>query len=102
MTRYISENRHVLYDDQRLCTATSKAVAQIIAAAMNAYYDVSVPSQPGLPLDDNGPLFDAAKYSPKDGEDIRSLVHHVQRQNDEYACSCGARWDYGDDIDAHP
>ena len=60
--------------------AISEIAAGLIAAAMNAY---------------------VTQFTPVDLRPMRITGHSVRQENDEYACSCGARWDVRDGED-HP
>lgn len=48
-------------------------------------------TQPSLPGLADGPLFDALERA-SHGQVSRAVTHVTQRQGDEMACSCGARW----------
>lgn len=73
--KYRSLGKEVLRGDQHIADAVDTTYAEIIADALNARMTLTGKAKP--------------------------VRHRIERQVDEYACSCGARWDVreGDD---HP
>jgi len=81
---YTANAKQVLRNGKHFADCIDDGAAQLITEALNERR--GMPSaQRDLPLADNGPLF----------------RHAVRQEHDEYACSCGRRWDVADGGD-HP
>jgi len=72
---YHSMGKQVLHGRTHVADACDNGTATMIAEALNRTADI----------DRHPDMFsDRPTAMPE---------HHVERQTDEYACSCGARWD---------
>lgn len=122
MPRYHTNSKEVLRDGKHFADCIDDGAARLIADALNERRGMPVAdTQDVLPLDGaDGPLFVGDRvlprgiskaYSPSRDQNISraelarnyfdAIGHLVWRENDEYACSCGARWDVADGED-HP
>lgn len=84
--KYAAHGKQVKRGLEHVADAEDETWAQIIADALN---------DRGAMTDPDGTVWrpvTAIDYAP---------AHTLQRQQDEYACSCGARWDVSDG-DEHP
>lgn len=88
MNAYTSCGKQVLRGRDHIADAVDPTYAQIIADALN-----DRPRVIEIPIMEH-----KCVELPVMPERER---HTVYRQNDEYACSCGARWPYHDGIE-HP
>lgn len=129
MPRYHNNAKQVLRDGKHFADCIDDGAARLVAEALNERKGMPQIQQ-SLPLDGaDGPLFigDRApprsiQYEPFSEEKHGNLnwvpvldptprpnhyrvppklPHTVRQENDEYACSCGARWDVADGED-HP
>lgn len=116
---YRRTGKQVLYNDQHFADAVTECAAQLIVDGLNTFdhplihpdlaqperesdydWEQVVPDDPHSfvvrePRDKSLVDFDGA------GEMLKPIEHHVSRQSDEYACSCGARWPV-DEGEEHP
>lgn len=130
MTRYTRNAKEVLRDGKHFADCIDDSAARLISDALNERKGMPQ-TQPDLPLGDNGPLFDDPPIDgmlyggPYQGtlivsehvNNVSELIgaldversylgkpvnfHQVRQENDEYACSCGRRWDIAEGED-HP
>jgi len=110
MTRYTQNAKQVLRDGKHFADCIDDGAAKMIAEALNERRGMPQ-TQKDLPLDDNGPLFTGVgglvcPSCNRQRQPYRECphcldTHQVRQENDEYACSCGARWDVTDGED-HP
>lgn len=47
------------------------------------------------------PIYELPTFHRDEIKPIKGVMHHVRQENDEYACSCGTRWDAAEGED-HP
>lgn len=123
--RYTAHGKQVMRDRQHFADAATEQVAQIIVTALNAMRgDVETLELPALldPFPKPGEIItfeDGVEPMRVRGEPVewpvdwtplhlpRSLDisithrHDISQQSDEYACSCGKRWDVRDG-EEHP
>lgn len=78
---YTAHGKQVMHDGDHVADACDTGTALMIAEALNATNDA--PRHPDL-------------FS-----DRATVAHHVRQESDEYACSCGKRWDVADG-EEHP
>lgn len=89
MPRYHTNSKEVLRDGKHFADCIDDGAARLIAEALNERKGMPQ-TQPALPLDGaDGPLF------------VGVAGCYVRQENDEYACSCGKRWDIADG-EEHP
>ena len=84
MERYTASGKQVLCDRLHFADASTNDAANKIALALNIID----------PCDDPDERQQTLWPAP-------SGSHHVRQENDEYACSCGRRWDAREG-DEHP
>jgi len=120
--RYKASGKEVLRNFRHFADCIDPGAAQMIVDALNAADCTEATAQRDLPLADNGPLFNPQpgdKSHKEIGEyrftppllvcskcfHVREKyrecpncpdTHSVRQENDEYACSCGKRWDVAD------
>ena len=80
MGGYHCTGKQVLNGRDHVADAIDNDTAQMIADALNLWC-----------VDDPCPVM----------PEIRNTNHAIRQENDEYACSCGARWDVSEGDD-HP
>jgi hypothetical protein len=110
MTRYTAHGKQVLRGSEHIADAADTTWAQIIADALNGERGLYPYQREALRAMRIDPIrVSSYDYASEPDETIHMICHsarekpaHVwQRQQDEYACSCGARWDVSDG-DEHP
>lgn len=79
---YSALGKEVLCNDRHFADAIDADAARLIADALN---------DRTFDPDDGRETIETPTYSP----------HHVRQENDEFACSCGRRWDVSEG-EAHP
>jgi hypothetical protein len=91
MTNYRTNGKQVLRGSEHVADAADTTWAQIIADALNGEREAL-----------RAMRIDPIRVSNYDYVSTREQPAHTwQRQQDEYACSCGVRWDVSDGED-HP
>lgn len=92
--RYTAHGKQVMRDHQHFADAATEQAAQIITVALNAMHgEVFTPLE--LPafgvVDRRAETFNSPAW-----DDVGIIGHTITQQSDEYACSCGMRWDVRD------
>lgn len=109
MPRYHTNSKEVLRDGRHFADCIDDGAARLIAEALNERKGMPRnETQPALPLDGaDGPLFAAPQPGDKFTVEVDGRLYEgvygampftcrypqIRQENDEYACSCGARWD---------
>lgn len=83
---YRRNGKEVLHGAMHVADCATESIAALIVLALNEWVEKRKPPAPDV--------FDAVP----DDDGVR---HNVRQEGDEYACSCGARWDVKDEDD-HP
>lgn len=84
---YTSLGKEVLRNGKHFADVIDVDSAALTADALN-YRDAMIDNNDD---DDQTPDFFDGPSAPNDNS-----RHHVRQENDEYACSCGKRWDVSD------
>jgi len=95
--RYHANGKQVLRDGSHFADCIDSGGAKLIAESLNDRRTMQQ-SQQILPLDGaDGPLFADAPSGVTYGGawgSVRGCAYpSIRQENDEYACSCGKRWD---------
>jgi hypothetical protein len=100
MTGYTSLGKQVLLGRDHIADAVDPATAERIADALNLWDSGQLAdgSQITRIIDTSDMSASAATVASiaeelNGGTRIPGVRHAVRQENDEYACSCGARWD---------
>lgn len=90
--RYVSTGKQVLCDGRHFADAADVTAADQIVDAMNRLDEAERDEATADMFAHPGSYNDPRLY----------IGHHsIRQENDEYACSCGARWDVAEGND-HP
>ena len=85
---FSNNHKQVLRHGEHFADAATIEAAEMIVAALNAIDPDEIRA------------YQATRSPPPSGIPC-ATIHHIERQSDEYACSCGMRWDVSDGED-HP
>lgn len=101
--RYTAQGKQVMRDRQHFADAATEQAAQIIVTALNAMRGEAPRS---LTDDEGNPereylTWHSIPIPTTHRARVKGTLHTVTQQSDEFACSCGMRWDVSDGED-HP
>lgn len=104
---FVTNGKQVLHTVDGLLAPYADAVSVLaadnIAAALTAWCaparTLITNERVEIETDDNSPWM-LVNMNAKP-QMVRGITHHIERQGDEYACSCGTRWDVTDG-EEHP
>jgi hypothetical protein len=90
---YRACGKEVLRDREHFADAVSEQAATTIADALNYWETLSAPiDDETYPLPFSGEEIDVTGLN-FSVPNVTGTHHNVRQENDEFACSCGKRWD---------